>query len=397
MNICINTSSFPRFKGDYAGAFIYELALALQAKGHKVWVLCPAVKDSPLHDNFDGVEIVRYRYAIPKSYQILVGEKPAVPMIQENKLLVIFIPILLICQFFALIYLVRKQKIDVINSHWLLPQGFISAVVALFFRIKHCSTLHSTDVYLAMKLPFSRFLCRFVEKHAISTFIVGGFVRDRYNSILGYRSASSVVPMGINEEKFKDIASVPVNPEKILFVGRLHKIKGINFLLEAFTVLLRERPSLQLEIVGGGEELDSLKQIVAELGIASSVFFRGFISSDKLPLYYAGAACMAVPSLILPSGETEGMPVVILESLVCGTPVVASNVGGIGDVIKDGINGYLFEPARPDQIADAIRKVLSDKDGILRRQALASSEKYRWDKISSVYLRGMKEKVVEDL
>lgn len=397
MRICINTSSFPKFKGDYAGAFVFELARALVKKGHQVWVLCPAVKDTPLSENMDGVNIIRYRYAFPKSSQILVGGKPAVPQIQEKKHLIFFVPLLLVCQFFALVRLIRRHKIEVINSHWLLPQGFISAFCAKLFGLRHLSTLHSTDVYLAMKLPFAKYLSRFVEKTALSTFAVGSFVRDRYNSILGYHSRTAVVPMGGDEEKFHSVTAIEPDPDKILFVGRLHKIKGINYLFEAFAQLLKDNPKLKLEIVGGGEELENLKALANELGITEHLAFEGFVANNLIAKHYASASCVVVPSLILPSGETEGMPVVILESLLSGTPVVASNVGAICDIVEDGVNGFLVEPGNAEQLVAAIGKVLADKQNILRKNAFESCHKYYWSNISDVYVRGMTESVTEDL
>lgn len=143
--------------------------------------------------------------------------------------------------------------------------------------------------------------------------------------------------------------------------------------------------------------MENLQKLAEELGITAYLSFKGFVPNNSIAKHYASACCVVVPSLILPSGETEGMPVVILESLLSSTPVVASDVGGIRDIIVDGFNGFLVEPGNANKLATAIGKVLADKENILRKNAFESCHKYYWSNISDIYVKGMNERITEDL
>lgn len=390
MRICINTSSFPGYDGDCAGAFVLELASALQAMGHEVWALCPAVGEGRGADEINGVRVFRYRYAFPAKCQFVGGDKPAVPKIKGNPFLLFVIPFYAVAQFFSLIWLIKRHKIEVVNSHWLVPQGLIAAFVCALTGARHVMTLHSTDVYLAAKLPFSRRLCNMAERGAHSVFIVSAFVRKRYEAILGRASGCNVIPMGVNGEKFHADGDVRRDYNKILFIGRLHRIKGIDNLIRAVAIIAKERQDIKLEIAGGGEEKESLEKLVDDLNLKEHVSFTGFIPNNMLAPYYNSAVSVAVPSLLLPSGETEGMPVVILEAMACGIPVIASDVGGISDVLKDGCNGFLFKPGSPEEIAGAIRKIFDADIDELSENALKTGALYHWGKVAARYEEEMK-------
>lgn len=386
MKICINTSSFPKYDGDYAGAFVLELALALKQKGHEIIVLCPVPGSADYEREIKGIKIFRYRYAFPASWQCLVGAgKPAVPLIKENPLLLFFVPFLLLSQFISLFFLVLKEKPDAVNSHWLIPQGLITALVCFLLGKKHLMTLHSTDVYLASKLPFSSLLCRMAENSAKACFVTSGFVKARYERVLGRSSNAFIMPMGVDPAKFFPFGREKRDFNKILFIGRLHEIKGINYLIEAFVLLANELPDLKLEIAGDGEERAALESLVRKYALENRIQFSGFIPNNKLAAYYNSAACIAVPSLLMPSGETEGMPVVIVEAMTCGIPVIASDVGGISDLVKDSFNGFLFKPGDASEIALALRKFFGSDINRLSENALQTGEKYHWPRLAEHY------------
>jgi len=389
MKICLNTSSFPKYNGDYAGAFVLDLATELHKMGHDVWVLCPAVDSIKAEAEINGVHIIRYRYAFPAGYQLIGGNKPTVPMIKEKPLLLFFVPFYIISQFFTLINVIRRHKIEVVNSHWIVPQGLLSALICWIFRVKHVITMHSTDVYLAGKIPFGRTLCRMADKKAAAVFIVSEFVKQRYDAILGRTSAANVIPMGVNDEKFHPHGEVKRDYNKILFVGRLHKIKGIDNLIRAIAVISKEIPSVKLEIAGGGEEKESLEKLVDELALRENVSFAGMVPNNELVHHYNSARCVAVPSLHLPSGETEGMPVVIIESMACGIPVIASDVGGISDIVQDGYNGFLFRHGSPEEIAEAIKKIFDSDIDKISANAFETGARFHWEKVAHAYEKAM--------
>ena len=146
----------------------------------------------------------------------------------------------------------------------------------------------------------------------------------------------------------------------LLFVGRIEEIKQLDRLIAGLSLLKTNR-RVRLLIAGEGTRRPMLERMVRELSLEGSVQFLGKISHDRLPAYYNMADALALPS------KMEGVPMVILEALACGTPVIASAVGGIPDLVSTGINGVLLGRTSPDAIAAAIFETASapwDRDTV---------------------------------
>lgn len=150
-------------------------------------------------------------------------------------------------------------------------------------------------------------------------------------------------------------------PGYLLFVGRLRIRKGVEVLLEALRDLRRRFPSAVLRIVGNGEHRERLERKAAELGLGSSVVFLGTCGTPQVRAFLKGAAALVVPSTY------EGMPLVVLEAMWLGVPVVASRVSGIPEVVVDGGTGWLVPPEDPAALAGALAEVLADPDEARRR------------------------------
>ena len=152
-------------------------------------------------------------------------------------------------------------------------------------------------------------------------------------------------------------------PGYLLFVGRLRIRKGVEVLLEALCDLRRRFPSAVLRIAGDGEHRERLERKAAELGLGSSVVFLGTCGAARVRTLLKGAAALVVPSTY------EGMPLVVLEAMESGVPVVASRVSGIPEVVVDGNRGtgWLVPPEDPAALAGALAAVLADPDEARRR------------------------------
>ena len=187
--------------------------------------------------------------------------------------------------------------------------------------------------------------------------------------LVAYYQASpetiSVIPCGVNLGLFKPVAKesarqmLGLNGSKvILFVGRVEPLKGIDRLLEAISHL-KKQPGLKLVIIGGDDssqfELAKLRALSRDLGIKNSVSFLGSVPQKRLPLFYSAADICVVPSYY------ETFCLVILESLACGTPVVATNVGAAASLIQQGETGYLVADNTPYNLAQGIERLLSVK------------------------------------
>jgi glycosyltransferase involved in cell wall biosynthesis len=134
--------------------------------------------------------------------------------------------------------------------------------------------------------------------------------------------------------------------------------KGVAHLIEAIARL--GSPGPRLEIVGEGPERPSLEALAGRLGVADRVVFRGKIPPEELQASYARAAVCVLPSVLDARGDTEGLGVVLLEAMNHGTPVIASRVGGIPDIVEDGVSGLLVPPGDADALAAAVRRVRDD-------------------------------------
>lgn len=134
----------------------------------------------------------------------------------------------------------------------------------------------------------------------------------------------------------------------VLFVGRLEEIKRVDLAIESIRQLGNDNGTFRLFIAGDGTLKGRLEKQAKQLNITSKVFFLGSVPHAELPALYNMADILILPS------EMEGVPMVVLESLACGTPVVASQVGGIPDVVKEGLNGFVLETATAEKLAEAI-------------------------------------------
>ncbi len=152
----------------------------------------------------------------------------------------------------------------------------------------------------------------------------------------------------------------------ILFVGRIEKTKGPKLLVDCIHWLKNKQYPFHIFFAGEGTYKTYLENYVMRMNYNSIVTFLGHVPHEDLPILYNMSDALVLPS------ETEGAPMVILESLACGTPVVASNVGGIPDIVADGINGIVLKDLSPEHLATGIITVLINK---LSRQEISESIK----------------------
>ncbi len=220
----------------------------------------------------------------------------------------------------------------------------------------------------------------------------------------------SVVPPGVDLNRFQPMApaearkhlGLPVDHRMILFVGRIQPLKGIDTLMRALALVKQREPTLAgnlcVSIIGGDPkpdseleqaELERLERLRADLNISDLITFLGAKDQDTLVYYYAAAEMVVMPS------HYESFGMVAIEAMACGTPVVASDVGGLTFSIEDGYNGYLVPGRDPRALADKI--ILLLKFPILREQLSEQARtwvaRYSWvniaDEIQEVFERTM--------
>lgn len=161
-------------------------------------------------------------------------------------------------------------------------------------------------------------------------------------------------PLKSSLEKFKNkykLGRAPI----ILYIGRLDKEKKVNVLIEAMQYLPKDQ-DFQLVIEGKGQQMDVLIGLAENLGLKDKVKFMGFINEDELKALYGVSSIFVMPS------TAELQSLVTMEAMAMGLPVIGAHAGALPYLIKSDVNGYLFEPDDPKDLAGKISKILSDKE-----------------------------------
>jgi len=207
------------------------------------------------------------------------------------------------------------------------------------------------------------------------------------------RERVAVIPCGVDTDLFTPSAPAAAKarlalPEAplLVYVGRLAPIKGLETLLESMA-LLPARPFLL--IIGGDQDepqnghVAHLRRLVATLGLTDSVRFLGAQPQERLRLFYAASDATVMPSYY----ESFGM--VALEAMACGSPVIASRVGGLTTTVRDGVTGFLVPDGDATAFAGAIARVLADADlrWRLGREAVRWASRYRWPCVAEAICR----------
>jgi D-inositol-3-phosphate glycosyltransferase len=212
----------------------------------------------------------------------------------------------------------------------------------------------------------------------------------------------SVIPCGVNLDLFKISEKraarqrIGITDGKIiLFVGRIERLKGIDRLVQTLPFLQDIKPTLVIVGEDGNRpgETDNLRKLADNLGVANSVFLPGLQDYEKLPDFYNAADVCAFPSYY------ESFGLVPLESLACGTPVVATDVGDLKHIIRDGETGFVIPNNQPQLLAAKLRAVLDGTNqNLLDRQAIRFSvTRYGWDKIAHAVTGVITELINESL
>jgi len=281
---------------------------------------------------------------------------------------------------------------DLIHSHYWLS-GWVGQRIQRWWNIPHITMLHTLGaVKNAIGIGRSEPDLRINSEKALikdCQRIIAPSKREK-EYLIHYYDASpetiSIIPCGVNLELFRSLekeiarSHLGLDGERIiLFVGRIDPIKGIDKLLMAMTYL-EKRQRLRLVVIGGDEycrdEVERLKGLSQSLQIHDSVTFLGLVKQEKLPYFYSAADLCVFPSYY------ESFGLVAIESLACGTPVVATKVGAIESVIRQGETGYVVIDNAPHRLADKIALLLSVPKAEAISTIRGSVTRFSWSNIA---------------
>jgi glycosyltransferase involved in cell wall biosynthesis len=394
--LLVLASTYPRWRDDHEPGFVHELCRRLAQRFHVI-VVVPDAPGADSNGPLDGVDVVRYRYA-PRAWQTLVNNGGIVTNLRRSRWKWLLVPGFVLGQCLAARSILRRWKVAVIHAHWLLPQGLVARRLGRLFYVPYVVTSHGGDLF-GLRSDLLTALKRKVAASSAGMTVVSSAMRDEATR-LGLRPPRmQVLPMGVDlRERFVSDPQQPRNPDELLFVGRLVPKKGLPHLLDAMPAVLAERPKTMLTIAGFGPEEEKLKAQARNLGIASHVTFAGATPQRELPALYRRAALFVAPFIRDETGNQEGLPVVLMEAIGCGCPVVVGDVAGIHDLLGDAAREISVQPADTKALAAAILVSLHNPELAesrareLRQAAVAQVD---WHYVANEYAKVLSSSILD--
>lgn len=401
MKICILTHTFPRFAGDkISSIFMSEVAQSLVDAGNEVWVLTPFTPAyKPFKTNY---HLITYKYIFPDFLHKLGYSETLTNDLKFPIIMWLLSPFMYLFGFLALLRLVLTEKIDVVNAHWVLPNGFIATAVSMLTGTPVVSTLPGSDVYMAKKNILFKVLAIFATwKSKWITSNSGQLILD-LDRITGinFKNKSSTIVYGIGSDKFKPDKILGEKTRNalgyskktivVLGVGRLVTKKGFEYLIKAIPEIVKTCKNVQIAIIGDGDQKQHLIDVAKQLGVLDHIKFLGSISYVEMNKYYNTADIFILPSIRDEGGNLDDQSVAVMDAMSCGKPVITTNFPGYRLVIKNGINGFLTEEKDSQMIAQRIvdlakTKSLRDKLGQAARQSMIND--FSWPVIGRQYTK----------
>lgn len=349
------TSTFPLNEEDTQVPWMAELVKRL-SKRVDIDVFAPSYKGKKSSNYFD-INVFRFRYA-PAFLEILTHNEGALFKLRGRPWLFIVALSYIICGSLAIISRLRKADYKVVHVHWPMPQGIFGLLAKMTFpHIRVILTFYGAEFALTNKIPFGKKLLSTIIKQADSVTAISNFTKNKIQE-LSHRSVK-VIPF-TSSFKIDHLTKKKRADEKtkrVLFVGRLIERKGISYLIDSINEL---SSNVVLDIVGEGPLLSALKNQIFFLKLDKRVFLRGRANEEELKNFYMNCDVFVLPSIMDRWNDTEGLGVVLLEAMSFGKAVIGTRIGGITDIIKDGKNGLLVEQKDANQLASAIKKLLSN-------------------------------------
>jgi glycosyltransferase involved in cell wall biosynthesis len=397
--LLVITSTFPRWKNDTDPPFVYELSRRL-ARHFDITVLTPNYPGAIASEEMAGLQVHRFRYFF-KKLELLAGSEGILPTLKKKPLFNLLVPFFLLGELLALLKLTRETKPDIIHAHWILPQGFVAALAKKITGVPYIVTTHGGDIY-GMQGRFATALKRYALRNAAHVTVVSKDIQQTIKQKFGEDILTEVISMGVDSQLFHPDKKSSTLREKykksgpfLLFVGRLTEKKGARFLVEAMPAVLKNFIESKLLIIGTGELHQELILLSESLGLQDSVIFAGAIPNNELPEYFATADIFIGPSIQVAGGDTEGFGLTFVEAAMSGCIVVASDVGGISDIIEDEKTGYLVREKDPAAIADALCTILKQTDTLADIRTAARQKmisQFDWQVIADQYAKVLNDK-----
>jgi glycosyltransferase involved in cell wall biosynthesis len=387
-SVLVLTTSFPIDSSIAVGIHIIEKCRHLVKNGVKVKVLAPHHAGSKTSERIDGISVKRFRYFFPTRWQKVAYGAGIPTNLKNSRLAKCQLPIFMLAFFLSTIS--NTRNVDIIHCHWSVA-GLIGIIAGKLFNKKVVLMVHGAEVFVLGKHP----VLKFVLKHVDCTISNSSFTEQETHKV--YPSKKSVViPPGVDVNRFYSQARIANLRHRlnlssgdvfVLSIGKFIPRKGFEYLIEAFNQIVHQRniKDIKLRIGGRGPLKSHYEQMIDQYCLSDHIGFLGYIKDEDIPSYYTEADIFVLPSIVDERGDTEGLGVVFLEANACGTPVIGSRVGGIIDVIKNGVNGFYVRQKNALDLAEKIIK-LADNEELRKKMGAAGrrivEEDFNWNHLT---------------
>jgi len=337
-----------------AEVHLHEVFARIARKGHSVTLYCSSFKGALPEDNIHGIRVLRGggRYLFNFRF------------------------------FFTYLKRFRKESFDIIVDDmnkipFFTPWFARFPIYGVTHHLFGMSIFRETNFVLAAYVFLMEAIAVWTYRRNGIPFIVGSPSTHRELLQRGFRKESiHLVHYGVDHQSHKQTGVAKSKTPLIGYFGRLKKYKSVDHLLQALPIVLRSVPILRVVIAGEGDDRPRLEDLATRLGLRDSVEFTGFISEERKLELLQQLWCKVTTS------SKEGWGLTVIEANACGTPVIASNVEGLRDAVKDSETGLLFPYGDVDGLASKIIQVLTDDSfrHRLEENALRWSQEFDWDK-----------------
>jgi glycosyltransferase involved in cell wall biosynthesis len=388
LRIICPTYWYPQHATDTQATYVHDINRHLVRRGHSVTVVTPGAPSLPKSETFDGVKIVRFPLELPPDLTYGRVAQSRVSWLGRFARVAVMAHYLE-AQHRAIIAEARENGVDVIHAHWAIPTGPAAVMAARKLEVPSVITMHGGDVYVNPEQGYDfptrwyvRPALRWTLRHAGALTAITEDCRQHALRAGAPAEHIRLVFNGTDLRRFSPSengtrANQAYGDHMIFACRQLFPRKGIRFLLEAAAQLKPQFPDLKVVLAGDGFERPELVRLADQLGIGPDVTFLGWVPNTDLPPYYRAAAVSVIPSL------EEGFGIPAAEAMGCEIPVVASDAGGLPEVVENGVTGLVVPRGDAGALAQAIRSLLTNPQ---RRREMGEAGRARalrlfdWDR-----------------
>lgn len=379
LKVLVLSHMYPNPVNWHAGVFVHNQCKALVQSGVEVQVVSPipsfpfyykwsGYKQLPQRTEIEGISV----HYVPtrmfpggfffSAYGYLY-QKSLLPVLSE---------------------LYKEFPFDLIHCHTIFPDGNAGVRLKEHFQVPIFSTIHGSDIMLYPKRSkgvYQQTLFALKENDQVIT--VSRRLQDEAET-MHQDVRIQTIYNGFYPDQFRPgdqtVArkklDLPMDKKICLFVGNLYPVKGLSYLLQAFSKLASHTDQVQLVLVGDGKLKSPLQREANTLGIGPVVSFMGRRPYDEIPTWLQSADVVVLSSL------SEGLPSILLESMACGKPMIATDVGGIAEILQDGETGRLVPARNVEKLANALTDLLvhqADQVKEMGEKAYQASQAFTWN------------------